>query len=63
MLAQEKKHLTELLAKIPTKKHKKVVKRKKSVGKVVAHAAENSILELRVVGDPFGITLRHRLIL
>ena len=58
MLAQEKKHLTDLLSKIPTKRHKKVAKREKNDGKIVAHAAENDILELRVVGD---VSLIHKL--
>jgi len=51
MLAQEKKHLTELLAKIPTKRHKKVVKRKKTAGKIAARAVEKGALELRIVGN------------
>ena len=58
MLAQEKKHLTELLAKIPTKKHQKVAKRKKSDGEAAAHVVENDVLELRVVGD---VSFIHKL--
>jgi hypothetical protein len=58
MLAQEKKHLTELLAKIPTKRHKKVVRWKKSVGEIVGDAAENGALELRIVAN---VRLIHKL--
>ena len=58
MLVQEKKHLTELLGKIPTKRPDKIVKRKTGVGKVASRNAENGVLELRVVGD---VRLIHKL--
>ena len=58
MSAQEKKHLTELLNRISTKKHKKIIRRGKSSRKAIAHVAENGVLELRVVGD---VGLIHKL--
>jgi hypothetical protein len=51
MLAQEKKHLTELLGRIPTKQHKKITRRGKNGREAIAPVAENGVLELRVVGD------------
>jgi len=58
MLVQEKKHLTELLGKIPAKRSEKIVKRKTSTGKVVTRNAGNGVLELRVIGD---VRLIHKL--
>lgn len=58
MLAQEKKHLTELLAKIPAKRHRKVITRGNGAMKTVAHTAEDGVLELRIVAD---VKLIHRL--
>ncbi len=51
MLAQERKHLTELLDKIPTKRHKKVAKGNKNIEDMVARSVGNKVLELRIVGD------------
>ena len=58
MLAQEKKHLTELLSKIPAKRHRKVVTRGKGARTSVGPTAEDDVLELRIVGD---VELIHRL--
>ena len=58
MLAQEKKHLTELLGRIPTKQHKKITRRRKNGREAIAPVAENGVLELRVVGD---VRLIHKL--